>query len=172
MPLTFGDLRSIIHQNADRPQRWHQLRRALDALPEDPHLREQLLHYLQDIFDREDERRDLDLVNLRQLILRFNDLGDDTARYIAASPNLISLTHLDLSHNKLTDEGAIALSKAPNLTKLHTLLLAHNHRITPRGARALRQSEHLPQHLRDQWAELANTYRRTSQDTPNDPRYE
>jgi uncharacterized protein (TIGR02996 family) len=83
------------------------------------------------------------LINLRELDLFGNRLGDAAARMVAEWPRSAGLTHLNLSENYwIGDRGAEALAQSPHLSNLKTLLLRCD-RIGEAGGRALAHSPHL-----------------------------
>ncbi len=73
--------------------------------------------------------------SLRELDLRENVAGDDTAEALA-SVDHDSLSSVDLAENEIADRGALALARAPWMRGLHAIALRGND-IEDQGALAL-----------------------------------
>ncbi len=78
------------------------------------------------------------LAQVRELVLRCNDIGAQGMAALAAIPNLERLQTLDLSCNNLGDEGGAALASSRSLTGLTRLYLNQN-RLGSEGVAALAQ---------------------------------
>jgi hypothetical protein len=52
------------------------------------------------------------LISLEQLILKFNKIGEEGARHLAASEHFPKLKTLDLFRNHMGDEGVSAIKKS------------------------------------------------------------
>jgi len=82
------------------------------------------------------------LVNLRSLNLKGNGLGNEGLQRIAASQNFDKLRHLDLSDNYDAIEGNEGLASSPNFHQLESLKLSNN-RVGNREVAALAKSNTL-----------------------------
>lgn len=84
------------------------------------------------------------------LRLARNQLGDASARAIAAQRGWTSLRVLDVSLNRIGDDGFVALADAPQLAGLERLELIHNNP-GERGLRAMVESPHLVRFVDERW---------------------
>ena len=82
------------------------------------------------------------LTALTRLTLEFNEMGDEGAEALAASPHLAGLRELFLNRTNLGPLGMKALVSSPNLSQLRTLDVGNNH-IGDGGVQALAAFPHL-----------------------------
>ena len=159
MITTFGDIRSILHQEPSQ-ETWQALCEAIDGYTGSEPLEEVVLPYCVGVLDGWPEEVERaapyhwgepllgsevppQLVLCTALNLEWGPpVGPDGARALASSPLLGGLRHLSLKDCDILDEGAQALASSPQLGNLRTLNLMRTS-LTAAGVEALAQSPHL-----------------------------